>query len=100
MQKFYCQTFPRHFLVGIDLQARIFGQLPGNYRSCPCSAHRHQRKLPNTHGRIGNSACLLSELLKGTWISTCIYAGESQDVCLPDVIRKKHNHLIGRSGKD
>ena len=38
------------------------------------------------------------ELLSGTWIGTCIYAGESQDVCLPDDIRKKHNHLIGRSG--
>ena len=38
------------------------------------------------------------ELFEGTWIGECIYAGLSQRVCLPDNLREKHVHLIGRTG--
>ncbi len=38
------------------------------------------------------------ELSSGTWIGTCNYAGSKDRVCLPDDSRKKHTHLIGRSG--
>jgi len=39
-----------------------------------------------------------SNLAEGTWIGVCEYAGDSVKVCLPDDVRKRHNHLIGRSG--
>ena len=38
------------------------------------------------------------DLLKGTWIGTCSYAGSTQQVCLPDSLRKLHTHLIGSTG--
>jgi hypothetical protein len=38
------------------------------------------------------------DLLEGTWIGICSYAGDCQRVCLPEVIRKTHTHLIGASG--
>jgi hypothetical protein len=37
-------------------------------------------------------------LLDGTRIGTCAYAGSNQHVCIPDDLRKKHTHLIGRPG--
>jgi len=39
-----------------------------------------------------------AELLTGTWIGTCNYAGESQCVCIPAGIRKRHTHLLGKTG--
>ena len=39
------------------------------------------------------------KLLKGTWIGTCFDADVEQNVCIPDLLRKTHLHLIGRSGK-
>jgi len=39
------------------------------------------------------------EILEGTWIGTCAYAGVSQKVCIPSGLRRKHTHLIGASGK-
>jgi hypothetical protein len=38
------------------------------------------------------------DLLEGTRIGTCSYAGSSQHVCIPDDLRKKHTHLIGSTG--
>ena len=38
------------------------------------------------------------ELLKGTRIGTCSYAGSTQQVCLPENLRELHTHLIGGSG--
>ena len=38
------------------------------------------------------------DLLDGTWIGTCSYAGSIQYVCIPDNLRKSHTHLIGSSG--
>jgi len=38
------------------------------------------------------------ELLSGTWIGTCDYAGKSQKACIPQTIREKGVHLIGKSG--
>ena len=38
------------------------------------------------------------ELLAGTWIGSCAYAGISQEVCIPVNVRGKHTHLIGASG--
>jgi hypothetical protein len=38
------------------------------------------------------------ELLNGTWIGTCSFAGCIQYVCIPDGLRTLHTHLIGSSG--
>ena len=38
------------------------------------------------------------DLLAGTWIGTCDYAGESRKVCIPNDMRKRHTHLIGATG--
>ena len=38
------------------------------------------------------------ELLTGTCIGICNYAGTIQRVCLPDIIRKNHLHVIGGTG--
>jgi len=38
------------------------------------------------------------ELFTGTWIGTCDYAGVSQEVCIPLIVRGHHTHLIGASG--
>jgi hypothetical protein len=38
------------------------------------------------------------DLLSGTWIGTCSYAGETQRVCIPPLPRRAHTHLIGKSG--
>jgi hypothetical protein len=38
------------------------------------------------------------DLLEGTWIGICSYAGDCQRVCLPGDIRKTHTHLIGGTG--
>jgi len=37
-------------------------------------------------------------LFTGTWIGICNYAGVPQRVCIPDSLREKHTHLIGRTG--
>ena len=37
-------------------------------------------------------------LSKGTHIGTCNYAGHKKRVCIPLEIRRRHTHLIGRSG--
>jgi hypothetical protein len=39
-----------------------------------------------------------SDLLNGTWIGTCSYAGCIQNACIPDGPRTSHTHLIGSSG--
>jgi hypothetical protein len=39
------------------------------------------------------------ELLAGSWIGTCVYAGIAQKVCIPVDVRGKHTHLIGASGQ-
>lgn len=39
------------------------------------------------------------EILEGTWIGTCAYAGITQKVCIPSRLRRKHTHLIGASGE-
>jgi hypothetical protein len=36
-----------------------------------------------------------SDLLNGTWIGTCSYAGCIQNACIPDGLRTSHTHLIG-----
>ena len=38
------------------------------------------------------------QLSSGTCIGICNYAGNETRVCLPDDLRGKHTHLIGRSG--
>jgi len=38
------------------------------------------------------------ELLTGTWVGTCAYAGTTQKVCISVGVRGKHTHLIGASG--
>ena len=38
------------------------------------------------------------ELFTGTCIGSCDYAGVSQKVCIPVVMRRTHTHLIGASG--
>ncbi len=38
------------------------------------------------------------DLLSGTWIGTCDYAGSSQNACIPEKSRRRHLHLIGASG--
>ena len=38
------------------------------------------------------------DLLNGTWIGTCSYAGSTQHVCIPDNVRELHTHLIGSTG--
>jgi len=38
------------------------------------------------------------ELSTGTQIGTCNYAGVVRIVCIPDGVRKAHNHFIGRTG--
>jgi len=38
------------------------------------------------------------DLRRGTWIGICAYAGMQQRVCIPDSVREKHAHLIGRPG--
>ena len=35
-------------------------------------------------------------LHSGTWIGTCLYAGDFQEVCIPPILRGCHTHLIGR----
>ena len=40
----------------------------------------------------------LLKLLTGTWIGTCAYAGVSQKVCIPARLRRRHTHLIGKTG--
>ena len=37
-------------------------------------------------------------LSSGTWIGDCWYAGQAQTVCIPEDQRRRHTHLIGRSG--
>lgn len=39
-----------------------------------------------------------SDLLEGTWIGICSYAGDCQRVCVPDEIRTTHTHLLGGTG--
>ncbi len=39
-----------------------------------------------------------SDLRKGTWIGICSHAGDCQRVCIPDLRRTKHTHLIGGTG--
>jgi len=39
------------------------------------------------------------DLLEGTWIGTCDYAGKQQRLCIPEKPRKRGTHLIGKSGK-
>ena len=39
-----------------------------------------------------------SELLTGTWIGNCVNAGNIEPVCIPDLLRTKHSHPIGRTG--
>ena len=38
------------------------------------------------------------DLLSGTWIGTCNYAGKIQKVHLPVYIKRKHTHFIGATG--
>ncbi|MBN1551696.1 ATP-binding protein [bacterium] len=38
------------------------------------------------------------ELRTGTVIGTCLYAGKEEAVCIPDAIRKRSTHIIGRPG--
>ena len=38
------------------------------------------------------------DLFTGTWIGSCSYAGAPQTVCIPEGLRKRHTHLIGRPG--
>jgi hypothetical protein len=38
------------------------------------------------------------DLLGGTWIGICEYAGVLQRASIPDRLREKHTHLIGRPG--
>jgi hypothetical protein len=39
-----------------------------------------------------------SELLTGTWVGNCDYAGSSQKVCVPPEFEGRHLHFIGASG--
>jgi len=38
------------------------------------------------------------ELLTGTYVGNCLYAGTSQKVCIPPGVRNHHTHVIGASG--
>jgi len=38
------------------------------------------------------------ELLQGTLIGTCSFAGTKQEICLPENVRRTHCHLIGGTG--
>ncbi len=39
-----------------------------------------------------------SDLYSGTWIGTCSNAGDNVRVCVPDNVRGRSTHLIGKSG--
>ena len=70
-------------------------ELSGFVHLPPAEIFEHRRLPFETLETLPVRSLVLSE---GTHIGTCNYAGNSNRVCIPLEIRRRHTHLIGRPG--